>query len=132
MDEHVIVETGAIVSLKNDFVDENLKGLSAWTDKHNRYADREVQDLLRLGQVDDTPEGQAGLRRRMKLSVYGKFPLFLRAFMYWGFRYFIRLGFLDGRAGLVFHFLQGFWYRFLIDAKLYELKLTRSGSSDRD
>ena len=54
-------------------------------------------------------------------NVYSRAPLFLRAFLYWVYRYFILLGFLDGRAGLVFHLLQGFWYRFLVDAKLYEL-----------
>ena len=44
----------------------------------------------------------------------------MRAFLYFGYRYFLRLGFLDGRAGLVFHFLQGCWYRFQVDALLYE------------
>ena len=34
----------------------------------------------------------------------------------------IRLGFLDGQAGTAFHVLQGFWYRYLVDAKLAEVK----------
>ena len=34
----------------------------------------------------------------------------------------IRLGFLDGQAGTAFHFLQGFWYRYLVDAKVNEVK----------
>jgi len=38
------------------------------------------------------------------------------------YRYFIRLSFLDGKEGLVSHFLQCFWYRFLADAKIYEYK----------
>ena len=42
---------------------------------------------------------------------------------YWCYRHFIRLGFLDGTAGFVFHFLQGWWYRALVDAKLYEMRL---------
>jgi hypothetical protein len=29
---------------------------------------------------------------------------------------------LDGKAGLTWHILQGFWYRFYIDAKVYEVK----------
>jgi uncharacterized membrane protein len=33
------------------------------------------------------------------------------------------LGFLDGRPGLIYNVLQTFWYRFLIDAKLYERSL---------
>jgi hypothetical protein len=49
--------------------------------------------------------------------------LFLRAFLYFIYRYIFRLGFLDGIKGLVFHFLQGFWYRFLVDSKIYEKSL---------
>ncbi|MDP3974683.1 MAG: glycosyltransferase family 2 protein, partial [Candidatus Jorgensenbacteria bacterium] len=52
--------------------------------------------------------------------VYGRLPLFCRAFLYFCYRYFVRLGFLDGIPGLTFHFLQGFWHQFLIDAKMYE------------
>ncbi len=40
--------------------------------------------------------------------------------MYFIYRYFFSLGFLDGKEGLMFHFLHGFWYRFLVDAKIYE------------
>ncbi len=45
-----------------------------------------------------------------------------RAFAYFFYRYVIRLGFLDGQAGTAFHFLQGFWYRYLVDAKVAEVK----------
>ena len=31
-------------------------------------------------------------------------------------------GFLDGRSGLVYHFLQGYWYRFLVGARVMELQ----------
>jgi hypothetical protein len=34
----------------------------------------------------------------------------------------IRLGFLDGIPGLIFHVLQGFWYRFYVDARIYEIR----------
>lgn len=123
MDEHVVLEQGRVLRLQNDLVDENLKGLGFWTDKHNRYADREVRDILQLTGEEHLPAGQAGRRRRLKLSLYGRAPLFLRAGLFWFYRYFIRLGFLDGLAGLVFNFLQTFWYRFLVDAKLHECRL---------
>ena len=74
-----------------------------------------------LGATSALWGGQRGRRRWLKKHVYARAPLFLRTFLYWVYRYFILLGFLDGRAGLVFHFLQGFWYRFLVGAKLYEL-----------
>lgn len=48
--------------------------------------------------------------------------MFVRPFLYFFYRYFIKLGFLDGKEGLIFHFLQGFWYRFLVDAKIYQLE----------
>lgn len=58
----------------------------------------------------------------MKEKVYARFPGGLRAFAYFAYRYVIRLGFLDGRAGATFHFLQGWWYRTLVDAKVAEVK----------
>jgi hypothetical protein len=73
---------------------------------------------------------QASSRRWIKDNVYYKFPLFVRPLLYYLYRYFIRLGFLDGKEGLIFHFLQGFWYRFLVDAKLYEYRKTQQASED--
>jgi glycosyltransferase involved in cell wall biosynthesis len=129
MDEHIILSEGKVVNLKHDIVDENHKGLTFWTDKHNRYADREVKDMLgiQLGEGSncrllDTDFSQAGQRRWVKKNLYARSPLFLRAFVYWLLRYTVGLGFLDGIEGLIFHFLQGFWYRFLVDAKLYNLQ----------
>ncbi|MEM7063168.1 MAG: glycosyltransferase family 2 protein [Cyanobacteria bacterium P01_B01_bin.77] len=127
MDEHIVLSEGKVVNLQNDIIDENQKGLTFWTDKHNRYADREVLDILADhaptdGNLLDVQQfSQAKQRRWVKTSLYNRFPLFLRAFIYWLLRYTIGLGFLDGLEGLIFHFLQGFWYRFLVDAKIYEL-----------
>jgi glycosyltransferase involved in cell wall biosynthesis len=122
MDEHMTIESGRTLRLAHDIVDENHKGLTFWTDKHNRYADREVKDLIALSRRarSAAPADQAGRRRWAKEAIYGRAPLFIRPLAYWMYRYFLRLGFLDGLPGLVFHFLQGFWYRFLVDAKLYE------------
>jgi glycosyltransferase involved in cell wall biosynthesis len=122
MDEHMTTVSGRTLRLDHDIIDENHKGLTFWTDKHNRYADREVRDLLALRRQHGSAElvDQAGRRRWLKERLYAKAPLFVRPFAYWIYRYVFRLGFLDGVPGLVFHFLQGFWYRFLVDAKLYE------------
>jgi glycosyltransferase involved in cell wall biosynthesis len=123
MDEHMVVDGGNVVRLEHDIIDENHKGLTFWTDKHNRYADREVKDILsaRRASGKDLAD-QAAKRRWYKENLYLRAPLFFRAFAYWFMRYVILLGFLDGRPGLVFHFLQGFWYRFLVDAKLWEAR----------
>jgi glycosyltransferase involved in cell wall biosynthesis len=136
MDEHIILSHGKIANLKHDIIDENQKGLSFWTNKHNHYADREVKDYLGVitnEQDNLLKEGrfsQASQRRWIKKNLYGRSPLFLRAFLYFLMRYIIGLGFLDGIEGLIFHFLQGFWYRFLVDAKIYELSQSRKIGND--
>lgn len=125
MDEHMVVDGDRTLRLDHDLIDENRKGLGFWTDKHNRYADREVKDFLAresTAKAAGTLAGQAGRRRWLKENLYARSPRFLRALLYWLYRYIILLGFLDGRPGLVFHFLQGFWYRFLVDAKLEEIE----------
>ncbi len=132
MDEHMVIERGEVARLANDIVDENHKGLTFWIDKHNRYADREVQDLLATGGPDTSPlAGQARRRRWMKKNVYARAPLLGRAIAYWAMRYFIQGGFLDGVPGLVFHFLQGLWYRFLVDAKIIEQRRLAAGGHSK-
>ena len=127
MDEHMVLRRGRVLRLDHDIIDENHKGLGFWTEKHNRYADREVRDMLAVAErpTASALDGQAARRRWAKENLYARSPLFLRAFLYWVYRYVFRLGFLDGVPGLVFHFLQGFWYRFLVDAKIYEYRRGR-------
>lgn len=122
MDEHMILRRGEAAKLRNDFVDANLRGLSYWVDKHNWYATREVGDLLSPpgAAADSRLSGQAGWKRSLKTGVYGRAPRFFRAWAYWFQRYFLRLGFLDGVEGFVFHFMQALWYRMLVDAKMEE------------
>lgn len=135
MDEHMVLDSGGVVKLENDFVDYNRKGLSAWIEKHNDYSSRELLDLLGAipaSESQKTLTGQAARKRWAKTSLYNHAPLFLRAFAYWLFRYVVRLGFLDGKAGLVYYFLQALWYRVLVDAKVMENRISKcEGSSFR-
>jgi hypothetical protein len=62
------------------------------------------------------------MKRWLKEKIYARLPGGLRAFAYFFYRYIIRFGFLDGQSGTTFHFLQGFWYRYLVDAKVAEVK----------
>lgn len=129
MDEHVKV-AGPTVNFKNELIDDNLNSLTCWVDKHNKYASREVVDMLNLeyrfmphDTVASLSNGsQASLKRWTKENVYSRLPGGFRAFAYFCYRYFLRLGFLDGKEGTAFHVLQGFWYRYLVDAKLAEVK----------
>lgn len=130
MDEHMVLLQGRPDYLQHDIWEENLKGLHVWTERQNRYATREAEVLLNpaaQGELQPTLRGTPEVRRRWwKVNVYQRAPLFLRAFLFWFYRYFVRLGFLDGRPGLIFHFLHGCWYRFLIDAKVYEARRVRA------
>jgi len=127
MDEHILLD-GREVQLDGELLDDNLKPLSWWIDKHNDYASREVIEILDsehhfLGRnVACAPEGSAGLKRWLKEKVYFRLPGGLRALVYFLYRYVLRLGFLDGTEGTAFHVLQGFWYRYLVDMKLFEVK----------
>jgi len=129
MDEHIKVQ-GKTVDFQGELIDDNLSTLTWWTDKHNSYASREAIDLLNLeynfmahDSVADLRKGaQAGLKRWIKEKVYARLPRGFRAFAYFFYRYVVRFGFLDGREGTAFHFLQGFWYRYLVDAKIMEVK----------
>jgi glycosyltransferase involved in cell wall biosynthesis len=128
MDEHIVV-TGKVVRSAIDLVDENLNSLDWWTAKHNRYASREVIDILAsrglLGANMDiqrhSASMQAKLKRFVKERVYERLPGGLRPLVFFLYRYVARLGFLDARQGYYFHILQAFWYRTLIDAKLDEI-----------
>ncbi|RKD87726.1 glycosyltransferase family 2 protein [Mangrovibacterium diazotrophicum] len=129
MDEHIVLSEGQAEYLKLDFVDENLNDLSWWTQKHNNYSSREAADYyLQLEQfqsehaVDAKFFGSDAERKRWLKAKYHAFPLFIRPMLNFVYRYFFKLGFLDGKAGFVWHVLQGFWYRFLVDAKIYELR----------
>ena len=128
MDEHMILTEGSSDLFQYDLIDNNTKDLSWWIGKHNWYSDREVVDYLeKRMQLEEGKSirprfwgSQAERRRWIKYMVYYRTPLMRRASWYFFLRYFLKGGFLDGKEGLIFHFLQGYWYRFLVDAKLYE------------
>ncbi len=131
MDEHIVLPDGAGTAIvKEHLVDDNLKGITFWINKHNSYASREMVDLLNnkypLFESDETlkaaKDPQAKWKRLMKDKVYSRMPLGLRAFAYFFYRYFLRLGFLDGSKGFLWHFMQGFWYRLLVDIKVMEIE----------
>lgn len=134
MDEHMVLLEGAIDYLKHDITEDNQNGLFRWIDKHNRYAAREVNALSDMNvqlvrpALFGTPESR---RRWLRVKIYNHLPWFIRPLLYFVYRYFIRMGFLDGKQGLIFHFLQACWYRFLVDAYLLESKIKDTDSLPR-
>ena len=122
-DQHFVVD-GNTATLTNDYIDVVSTSLTSWSARHVRWAEMERDELMRpaqvTGQVVADVSGNPIQRRRWWRNTYARGPLFVRAFAYWAYRYVFRLGFLDGTEGLVFHFLQGFWFRFLVDSLIYE------------
>lgn len=125
MDEHLIVTDGDTVTFANDFCDKNNKSLEWWINKHNWYSNKEVLDRqLRQKELLPAASFRVRLKRFVKNYGYYSLPKFFRARLYFIYRYYIRLGFLDGREGRIYTFLQAYWYRFLVDAKMYECEKT--------
>lgn len=115
MDERFIVE-GKTKQLKNYFIHYDYKDLNNWLIKHIRYSDLEIVAYKGTDSRLDS-------NQQKKRGFYYKLPAFWRARFYYWFRYYIQLGFLDGREGKIFIYLQAYWYRFIVDAKIYEREL---------
>jgi len=131
MTEENLVVNGKVKDLNKDLIDDNKKNtISFFTKKHLTTGDGEFREYLSIVSNNLTINkkllgGKPERTRWLKLNLYNKLPLFLRCFGYFIYRYIFRLGFLDGKEGLIFHFLQGLWYRFLIDSLIYEDKKKR-------
>jgi glycosyltransferase involved in cell wall biosynthesis len=125
VDHHFYIQTKT-ANLKGDIIEDNIKerDLSFWLFKHIKYAELHAKEYIYSIKKPIGPKvsGSPDEKTIFMKSVYQKLPLFVRPFLYFIYRYFFRLGFLDGKEGLIFHFLQGFWYRFLVDAKIYEIE----------
>jgi glycosyltransferase involved in cell wall biosynthesis len=131
MDEHIVVWDGTTVTMKGGFSDANENDLTFFTEKHNKYATREAVDVLSQRYAlfardaafnAQAVSRQARVKRWIKEVLYNRLPFWVGPLGYFVYRYFFQLGFLDGRSGLIYHFLQGFWYRFLVGAKIEELE----------
>ena len=130
MDEHLIVFSGETIYVNGDQTDDNLNDLNWWSQKHITYATREMVNMLLMEyELDKTDKnvrasfgGTDAERKRWLKLKYVKLPLFIRPFINFFYRYILKAGFLDGKEGFIWHILQGFWYRMLVDAKVYELK----------
>ena len=128
VDHHFYV-AGAVRKLRHDLDEANQKedDISFWTEKHNRYATllaREELEWRRGAQrtaIEPSIVGTPDQRSLALKRVWRRMPLYLRPFLYFFYRYFLRLGVLDGKQGAIFHFLQAFWFRLMVDIKLDEM-----------
>jgi glycosyltransferase involved in cell wall biosynthesis len=110
--------------------DKNALGISDWIARHNRWSDLEVTQVMREERVGNDVlqariSGDARERTRYLKGLYYRMPIASRALSYFVYRYFFRLGILDGKPGFYFAFFQALWFRMLVDAKIYELQRGR-------
>ncbi len=121
-DQHFLCD-GHIGALSNDYIDIVTASFNEWTARHLRWAKVEAAEMARGYGNDDRLRprlsGDPRERRRwLREKIYARSPIYIRAIAYFFYRYVLRLGFLDGKQGLVFHLMQGLWYRFVIDVNL--------------
>lgn len=119
MDEHIVLNSGTTVCMKNDSLHFDFKDLEFFINKHNWYSSRETVDYFAHLEKSRNKE-ELNLKTWIKMNIYYRLPLGTRAHLYYLYRYYFRLGFLDGKEGKIFAFIQAYWYRYLVDAKIYE------------
>jgi glycosyltransferase involved in cell wall biosynthesis len=136
MDEHVLLEHGKLVTFKEDFADVNLNDITYFITKHNQYATREAVDVIcrkmalthnQANISSDQVSAKVIFTRMVKERIYNKIPFQISSALYFAYRYFVQLGFLDGVEGSIYHVLQGFWYRYLVGAKTLEFERSLVG-----
>ena len=129
LDEHMLLSSGDSVTIEADIDDIPLTDLTLWIAKHNEYSTLEARTAIadRAPRDDGAPRarpfGSKNERIRwIKEKIFYRMPPFVRPSLYYAYRYVLMGGFLDGKAGFMFHFFHGFWYRFLVDAKIIEMR----------
>lgn len=137
MDEHLVLLDGKCIEFENDFCDHNLNDISWFCKKHIDYSIREAAEMLNTefnlsgnADIEKSLDLQTLKKRRLKEN-YIKKPLFWRSFAYFLYRYFLRGAWRDGKEGFIFTFLQGWWYRTLVDAKVFEIKRRCGGDREK-
>ena len=123
---------GRVGILQHDMIHENRRGLTAWVTKVNMVSDWDAEEFLtgsgeaRLMAADDSEHVELGKTRWLRIHIWNRLPLFVRPFLFFFFKYFIKLGFLDGAAGFIYCSLMHYWYYFLISSKVKEKRLIQS------
>lgn len=134
MDHRFVVDGATKIWSKGHLLEENLKEneISFWIAKHNRYSDLTAQEEFqriygdRKQTISPKFWGNPDQRTAWLKRLWWKLPLGLRPFLYFSYRILFQFGVLDGRTGILFHFLQGFWFRLIVDVKIKEIMKSRS------
>jgi glycosyltransferase involved in cell wall biosynthesis len=128
IDHHFYV-AGPTTKLRGDLIEDNRKeaDITFWISKHVRYANLHAREELARRSASQpwlvqpalfgTPDERVVWLKRL----WYRMPLYARPCLYFVYRYLFRRGFLDGKQGFIFHFLQSFWYRLLVDIHVDDL-----------
>ena len=132
-DAHTILLSGKTVAISERYLHYDFKDLTSYIARYNWYAIRELQDYLAYEQgaaFDANTDKKLRRHRKKKFTIYYRAPMFLRAWLWFVYNYYFRLGFLDGREGYLYHYFESYWYRFLVDAKIYEHRKTGKAAEE--
>ena len=123
--EHVLLEGGRAARLRYELDHHAYPSIAVWVEKHNRYAVWEAAMYERfLREPIPASIGRGKRFKRLLKKVYLRLPM--RPVVRFVYAYGVRLGFLDGRPGLVFCSLLAI-YDFLAWANVYEAKVKAAG-----
>ena len=111
VNQHMIVR-GRTGYLKHDLIHDDRRGFSAWIARHNQYSSWEAEERwatlsgLKASSFSGSFWGGPVHRKRfLKEKIFLRLPF--KPIFWFVYLYFIRLGFLDGLAGLHLCLLQG-------------------------
>lgn len=133
VDHHFIVQ-GPAGKLRCDLVEANKNEdeLTIWIAKHQRYSALQAAEEISKsdqGSVHASFWGTPDERVLWMKQIWRALPLYIRPAIYFFYRYFLRLGFLDGVEGFVFHCYQAFWYRTLVDMNIHATRASQDKTS---
>ncbi|MDB5145701.1 MAG: hypothetical protein JWQ66_4414 [Mucilaginibacter sp.] len=139
MDHRIIVPGKTIIWKDGYILEENLKenNISFWINKHNRYSDlvaqEEVERMQHMRSQTIKPGfwGSPDERTAWLKQLWWQLPRYVRPMLYFIYRMFFQLGIFDGRTGIIFHFLQAFWFRLIVDIKIDEILQKNAKTSSK-
>ncbi len=128
MDHRFQVPGKTIIWKNEQLIEENLKeaSIAFWISKHNRYSDllatEEIERIhqTRSQQLNPAFWGSPNEHNAWLKRLWWKLPRYIRPILYICYRLFIQRGILDGKTGIIYHFMQGFWFRLIVDIKIDE------------
>jgi glycosyltransferase involved in cell wall biosynthesis len=136
MDHRFIIPGNTTIWKNGHIIEENLKEnyIRFWIEKHNIYSDllahEELERIMKLRAQTIKPHfwGSPDERTARLKKLWWQLPRYVRPILYFIYRIIFKLGFLDGRTGIIFHFMQGFWFRLVVDIKIDELVKQRNNA----